>query len=159
MLRSIKKMFIRLLTDLLSRFNHTKYLLLSIQKCMIQPTLNNLHPSKYSQEFHYYPFAVKLDRCVGSCNTLNDLSNKVCVPNKTEDLNLSVFNMITGINESKKLTKHISCEFKRNFDEQKVIQINGGITINNDVSVKRTMYVKNIKFGILLRVAVEMENI
>ena len=31
--------------------------------------------------------------------TLNDLSNKVYVPNKTEDLNLSVFNMITGINE------------------------------------------------------------
>ena len=42
---------------------------------MIQPTLNNLHPSKYSQEFHYYSFAVKLDRCVGNCNNLNDLSN------------------------------------------------------------------------------------
>ena len=34
-------------------------------------------------------------------NTLNDLSNKVCVQNKTENLNQSVFNMITGINESK----------------------------------------------------------
>ena len=52
---------------------------------MIQPTLINLHPNEYSQEFHYYPFAVKLDRCVGSCNTLNDLSNKVCIPNKTHD--------------------------------------------------------------------------
>ena len=31
---------------------------------------------EYSQEIDYYPFAVKLDRCVGSCNTLNDLSNK-----------------------------------------------------------------------------------
>ena len=41
-------------------------------------------------------------------NTLNDLSNKVCVPNKIEDLNLSVFNMITGINKSKTLTKDIS---------------------------------------------------
>ena len=35
------------------------------------PTLNNLHPNEYSQEFHYYPFAVKLDRRVGSCNTPN----------------------------------------------------------------------------------------
>ena len=67
------------------------------QKCMIQPSLTNLHPNEYSQEFHYYPFAVKLDRCVGNCNTLNDLSNKICVPNKTEDLNLSVSNMITGL--------------------------------------------------------------
>ena len=25
---------------------------------------------------NYYPFMVKLDRCVGSCNTLNDLSIK-----------------------------------------------------------------------------------
>ena len=66
---------------------------------MIQPTLINLHPNEYSQEFHYYPFVVKLDRCIGSFNTLNDLSNKVCVPNKTEDLNLGVFNMITVINE------------------------------------------------------------
>ena len=51
---------------------------------------------------------LKLDRCVGSCNTLNDLSNRVCVLKKTEDLNLSV-QKITGINESKALTKHISC--------------------------------------------------
>ena len=43
-------------------------------------------------------FAVKLDRCVGSCKTLNDLFNKVCVPNKTENLNLSMFSMVTGIN-------------------------------------------------------------
>ena len=45
--------------------------------------------------------------------------NKLCVPNKTEDLNLSVFNMITGINESKTLTKDISCECKYRFDEGK----------------------------------------
>ena len=65
---------------------------------MIQPTYINLHLNQYSQEFHYYPFGVKLDRCAGSCNTLNDISNKLFVPNKTEDLNLNVFNMVTGTN-------------------------------------------------------------
>ena len=50
---------------------------------MIQCTLLNLHPNEYSQESHYYPFMVKLDKCSGSCSTLNDLSNKVCFPNKT----------------------------------------------------------------------------
>ena len=34
-------------------------------------------------------------------------------------LNLSVFNTITGINESKLLTKHISCECKCKFDRAK----------------------------------------
>ena len=86
---------------------------------MIQPTLLNLHPNEYSQELHYYPFAVKSDRCVRSFNALNDLSNKVCVPNKTEYLNLSMFNMITGIKESKTLTKHISCKCKCKFDGNK----------------------------------------
>ena len=62
---------------------------------MIQPTLINLHANEKTQGLHYYPFVVNLDRCVGSCNTLNDLSNKVCVPNKTEDLNQSVFNIVS----------------------------------------------------------------
>ena len=85
----------------------------------VQPTLINLHPNEFSQVFHCYPFAVKLDGYVGSCNTVNYLSHKVCVPNKTEDLNLSVNNMITGINDSKTLTKHISCKCKCKFDGRK----------------------------------------
>ena len=49
------------------------------------------------------------------------MSNQVCVPNKTEDLNLSMFNMfnMTGINQSKTLAKHISCECKCRFDGRK----------------------------------------
>ena len=94
----IKKMFIIILTSIVNASNHTKCVSIGNQKCMTQPTIANLHPNEYSQEFHYYPFEVKLDRCVGSCNTLNYLCNKVCVPNKTEELILSVFNMITGIN-------------------------------------------------------------
>ena len=93
-------MFYGLLTSwVVNASSHTKCVSLSNQKYEIQPTCINLHPNEYSQEFHYYSFTVKLDKCVGSCNTLNDLSNTVCVPNKTEDLNLSVFSIITGINE------------------------------------------------------------
>ena len=43
--------------------------------------------------------------------------------------------------------------------EKNVIQINNGITINVDVSVTDIIYVKKIIFGILLHVAVKMENI
>ena len=77
---------------------------------MTQPTLINLHLNEYSQELRYYTYAVNLDRCAGSCNTLNNLSNSVCAPNETEDLNFHVFHMMTGINESRTLTKHISCK-------------------------------------------------
>ena len=53
--------------------------------------------------------------------------------------------MITGINESKTLTKHISFEC--------------GIMINVDASAKTFMCVKKIIFGIPLHVLVKMENI
>ena len=159
MFELIRKIFVGLSTSTVSASNHTKYVSLSNQKGMIQPTLINLHPNEYSQEFHYYPFSIKLDRCVGSCYTQNSLSNKVCVPDKTEHLNVSVFSLITGINESKTLTKHISREFKCRFDEKNVIQINVGITINVGVNVKNVMYVKKIMFEILLHVIVKMGNI
>ena len=115
----IKKIFNQLLTGLVKAFNHAKCVSLTAQKCTTQPIPIDLHPNEYTQGLCYYPFVVNLGRCVGICNTLNDLSNKVCLPNKTEDLNLSVFNMITGINELKTLTNHISCECKCKFDGRK----------------------------------------
>ena len=67
--------------------------------------------------------------------------------------------MITGINESKTLTRHISWNVNVNLMEQNIIQIKGGIAINIIVSVKNIVYVKEIMFGILLRVILKMENI
>ena len=78
-----------LLIKIINAFKHARCVLLSNQNRDIQATLINLHPNEYSQGVKYCPFLVKLDRCVRGCNTLNDLSNKVCVPNKTENLNLS----------------------------------------------------------------------
>ena len=56
---------------------------------------------------------------LGNCNTLNDLSNKVCVPNKREDINIHVLNVIAEKNESKILKKDIPCECKCKFDGRK----------------------------------------
>ena len=83
---------------------------------MTQPTPFDVHANEYSQELHYYLFAVNLDMCVGSCNTLDGFSNKVCARNKTKDLNLYNFNKTTGKNESRTLTKHISCKCEFKFD-------------------------------------------
>ena len=77
-------MFIVLLTSIVNASSHPQCVCLSNQKREIQFALINLHLNEYSQELHYYPFALKLDRCVGSFNILNDLSNKVCVRNKTK---------------------------------------------------------------------------
>ena len=84
----------------------TKDVSLSDKSCIVKPTLTDLNPV----EFNYYPFMVSLDKCSGSCNAAVDLSTKLCVPNKAKDLNLKIFNMITRINETTTLIKHISCD-------------------------------------------------
>ena len=89
---------------------------------------------------------------------MNDLSNKVCVPNKTGDLILSVLIMITGINEIKTLTKHVSCKCKCKFDGRKC---KSNQKWNNDKcwSSVKSVYVKKIIFGMLLHVFAKMINI
>ena len=59
-------MFIRLLTSIVNASNYTTSVSLSNQKCTTQPTLINLHPNEYPPGWYWYPFAVNLDRCVGS---------------------------------------------------------------------------------------------
>ena len=59
------KIFIGLLAGLVNGSNHTKYVSLSNQKCMTQPTPINLYLNVCSQEFNYDPFIV------------NHLSNKM----------------------------------------------------------------------------------
>ena len=39
-----------------------------------------------------------VDTCNESCNTLDDPSNRICVPSKTEDVKPNVFKMMTRIN-------------------------------------------------------------
>ena len=139
MIGFIEKIFIVFLASVLSTSNHTKCVSLSNQKCEIPPTLINLHPNEYSQELHCYLFAVKLDRRIGNCNTLNDFSNKECAPDKTEDLNLIINHANVNIN----LTVEV------------VIQIKSRITINGNANAKS----KKIIFGILLYVVAKMVNI
>ena len=139
-------MFIKLLTSIESTCNHTRCISLSHQKWRTRPTLINLHPNEYSQELRYYSFAVNLDRCVGSYNTLDDLSNRVYVPNETEDWNLSIFNMVTRKIGSNALTKHISCKCE-------CTMIDVGVSVKIWKSIVCTR--KNI-LGILLQVVVKI---
>ena len=71
------------------------------EPCMIRPFLIDLNPV----ELKYYPFMISLNKCNGSCNSVNDISMKICVPSKTKDVNVKVFNMITNRNEAKTLVK------------------------------------------------------
>ena len=67
---------------------------LNNQPFMAIPTLLDLNLDKFNQGLRYYPFMAKLDICNRSCNTFDYPSGRICVRNKTENLNIKVFNMI-----------------------------------------------------------------
>ena len=82
MLDFIKNIFIRLLTGQVNVSDHTKCVSLTNRKFTTQPTIITLHPNEYTQGLRYSLFAVNLGKCVGSRNTLYELSNEVCVQKK-----------------------------------------------------------------------------
>ena len=59
-----------------------------------RPTLEDINPN----ETLFYPFTVRANKCSGNCNTINDPYTQVCVPNKVKNLNVKVFNLMTGVN-------------------------------------------------------------
>ena len=122
-----------------------------------QPTLINLHPNEYIQGLRYYPCAVNLDRCIGSCNTLNDLSDKVYVSNKTESKRFQHDcrnKWIENINKA-----YIMQRLNVNLMVANVIQIKSRIKINVSANVKiliNIMLAKKIIFRILLHVVLKL---
>ena len=68
---------------------------------MARSTLMYLIPHECNQGLRYYPFMTNSDIFNGGWITLDDSSDRVYVPNKTEEVNLSDFNMITIKNKSK----------------------------------------------------------
>ena len=88
MLSLIKQVFVLLS---FSSSLATKYLSLSDEPCLVRPNLINLNPV----QLKYYSFSVSLDKCSESFNVI---SPKTCVTNKTKDINVKIFNMITNRN-------------------------------------------------------------
>ena len=138
--------------------NFAACIYLSNQSWMTRLTLFDLNPDEDNQGLCYYQFMVDLGRCNGSCNTLDDTSGKTCVPSKTENVNIKVFHMITRINGSKTLTKHLSSKCKYKFDGRKCTS---NKRWNNDLfRCKRKnpkiniISTKKIIFGILIHVLV-----
>ena len=155
-------MFIELLASIVNGTNHTKFISLNNQQYMARPNLTDLNSDEYDQGLRYHPLTINLDRSYGICNTLDDLSDRIFVSNKTEVVHLSNFNKLTRKTESKTLGKLISCECKCKFDGRKC---NSNQKWNKRKrrcerkNLKKHHMCEKIKFGIFLNVLVKMVNI
>ena len=58
----------------------------------------------------FYLFSVKIKRCSGNCNSINDPYAKICVSDVVENLNVKVFNLMSRSNESRSIKSHETCK-------------------------------------------------
>ena len=76
------------------------------QKCMARPKIIQTN----ANEPVFYPLSIKVNKCGGDCNTINDPMAKLYVPNIVKDKNIEVFNMLSRINETRKIVWHETCK-------------------------------------------------
>ena len=69
------------------------------QKCMASPKIIYI----YANEPVFFPYSIKVTKCSGSCNNINDTFAKLCVPDTTKNINVKVFNIMARINETRQI--------------------------------------------------------
>ena len=109
--RFIKKVFFLGLTILLNFANALNVIPLGCismknQECKIRPEIININ----SHNSIFYPFSIKINKCSGSCNNINNPYAKICVPDVIKDLNDKVFNLMSRTNETRFIKWHEKCK-------------------------------------------------
>ena len=65
-----------------------------------QECKGRLHiPYVDSVEHVFFPFTIKISKCSGSCNNINNPYTKLCVPDVVKKLNVRAFNLMSRTNE------------------------------------------------------------
>ena len=78
------------------------------QKCMPRPKI--LDVNEGVGEALFYPYNVLINKCSGSCDTLDDPMAKMCVPNIVKRVNMEVYNFLMRLNETRNVLWHESCK-------------------------------------------------
>ena len=60
----------------------------------------------------YYTFTVSINKRGRSCNTIDDPYAQIFLPDKANNINVKVFNLMSGVNEIKFLVQHEWCKCK-----------------------------------------------
>ena len=102
----IKKVFFLGLTILSNFTNALDCISMKNQECKVRPEIISIN----SNNPMFYPFSIKINKCSGNCNNINDLYAKICVPDVIENLNVKVFNLMTRTNEIRHIKWHELCK-------------------------------------------------
>ena len=96
----------------LSNVNPLKSASMSSQECKIRAEIVNIN----SDDPTFYPYSVKISKCSGSCNNINDPYAKICIPDVIKNMNIKVFSLMSRTNETRYIKSHESCKCKCRLD-------------------------------------------
>ena len=65
----------------------------------------------------FYPFSIRVNKCSGSCNNINDPYAKLCVPHVVKNINVKVFNLMSFSKQTKHIEWHGTCKCKCRLDQ------------------------------------------
>ena len=102
------------------------------QECKGRPEIINVN----SNNPIFYPFSIKVNKCTGNCNNINNPDAKICVLDVIKDLNVKVFNLTSRTNETRFIKWHETCKCICRLDGISVIVNNDGMKTNVGVNVK-----------------------
>ena len=109
----IKKCFFTSITFFnLSNVNSLECVSMNNQGCKIRTERINLS----TNEPMFYPYSIKMNRCKGSCNTINNPYAKICVSDQMKNINVKVFNLLSRTNETRYIKWHKTCKCKCTLD-------------------------------------------
>ena len=101
----IRKVFIATMTF----FNFSRLSVNSLE-CV---SMNNQEPKIRSEIINVnanepvlYPYSIKVYKCSGSCNNINDPYAKLCVLDIAENINVKVFNLMKQITKARHIIWH-----------------------------------------------------
>ena len=60
----------------------------------------------------FYPYSIKINRCKGSCNTINDPYAKICVPNQIKNINVNYLIYCQELMKKRHIKWHKTCKCK-----------------------------------------------
>ena len=102
----VKKVFVLGLTILSNITNALECISMKNQECKVRPEIININ----SNNPIFYPFSVKINRCNGNCNNINDPYARICVPDIVKNLNVKVFNLMSRTNETRSIKWYETCK-------------------------------------------------
>ena len=71
-----------------------------------------------NNDYMIFPYKIRIDKCIGSCNDKDNSYFKVCLPDSIKNINVKSFDLLSNKDVLKDISFHQSCKYGCLLDEK-----------------------------------------